>query len=78
MTDAAGLVLREATVTVVFLLGDVTADRVVNAGDVTWTKARSGSAVNSAATVRADVNIDLAVNSGDALQVKAQSGTAVP
>jgi hypothetical protein len=59
------------------LLGDTTSSGAVNSSDVSQTKARSGSFVNSA-TFRSDVTVNGAINSSDISVVKAQSGTALP
>ena len=64
------------TVSMGALLGDTNGDRVVNAGDSTQTRNRSGS-LTDGATFRSDVNLDGVVNSGDASIVRAASGTGL-
>jgi hypothetical protein len=59
------------------LLGDSTADKVVNSSDVSQTKSRSGQAVSSS-NFRSDVTVEGTLNSADVSQVKAKSGTAIP
>jgi hypothetical protein len=59
------------------LLGDSTADKVVNSSDVSQTKARSGQTA-SLSNFRSDVTVDGTLNSSDVSQVKAKSGTAIP
>ena len=57
------------------LRGDTNANRTVNSGDSTQTKARAGQTA-SAANFRSDVNEDAVINSGDSNIVKASAGTA--
>ncbi len=59
------------------LIGDTTADGVVNSGDIAQTKSQSGSAVTSS-NFREDVTTDGNINSGDIGLVKSKSGTALP
>ena len=59
------------------LLGDTTANGVVNSSDVGQTKAQSGAVVTSS-NFRTDVTVNGAINSSDVTIVKAQSGTALP
>lgn len=59
------------------LLGDTTADRRVNASDISQTKSRIGQPVDGS-NFRSDVNVNAAINSSDAAVVKANSGTALP
>ena len=56
--------------------GNIIVDRVVNAGDSTQTRNRSGS-LTDGATFRSDVNLDGVVNSGDASIVRGASGTGL-
>jgi hypothetical protein len=58
------------------LVGDTNNDRVVNAGDSTQTRARSGNLAD-AGSFRSDVNRDGVVNSGDATIVRTASGTGL-
>ncbi len=59
------------------LLGDSTADKVVNSADVSQTKSRSGQTVSSS-NFRSDVTVDGSLNSADVSLVKSKSGTAIP
>jgi hypothetical protein len=59
------------------LLGDTTANKAVNASDVSQTKTQSGMFVTHA-NFRTDVTANGAINSSDVAQVKAKSGTALP
>ena len=59
------------------LPGDVNGDAVVNSGDATVTRARSGQNATPA-NFRADVNADGTINVGDASIVRARSGQFVP
>ncbi len=59
------------------LLGDTNADRSVNSGDISQTKAQSGSLVGST-NFRQDVNADGNLNSGDISLVKSKSGAGLP
>jgi hypothetical protein len=59
------------------LVGDTTADRTVNSGDIAQTKSRSGQVVGST-NFRSDVTADGNLNSGDIGLVKSKSGTALP
>ena len=53
--------------------GDTNGDRVVNAGDSTQTRNRSGS-LTDGATFRSDVNLEGVVNSGDTSIVRGAAG----
>jgi hypothetical protein len=64
-------------VTMGALLGDTTANGMVNATDVGETKANSGQAANGA-NFRTDVSGNGVINSTDVATVKLQSGTAFP
>ena len=77
VTGAAGTVLSPASVDVNVLLGDTTANKSVNASDVSQTKSRSGATL-SAANFRSDTNLTGSINASDVSQVKANSGHAVP
>ncbi len=58
---------------VVILVGDVTGDGVVNAGDTLRSRQWSGEAA-SAQTFRADINGDGVINAGDVLNVRQRTG----
>jgi len=59
------------------LLGDTTANKAVNASDVSQTKTQSGMFVTHA-NFRTDVTVNGTINTSDVSQVKAKSGTALP
>ena len=59
------------------LLGDVNANRPVNAADVSLVKSNSGSGV-SAANFRSDVNVNGGINAADVSIVKSKSGNGLP
>ncbi len=75
--DAAGNVSNSISATMNTLVGDTTADRFVNSGDIGQTKSQSGIAVTSS-NFREDVTADGFINSGDIGLVKSKSGTALP
>jgi N-acetylneuraminic acid mutarotase len=59
------------------LVGDTTANGVVNAGDVSQTKSQVGQPV-SMSNFREDVNANGTISATDVAQVKANVGTALP
>lgn len=59
------------------LVGDTTGDGIVNAGDTTQTRGRSGQTTD-ATNFRSDVNTDGTINSGDQFTVRARSGNFLP
>jgi uncharacterized MnhB-related membrane protein len=59
------------------LVGDVNGNVVVNASDVSLTKAQVGQAV-SGSNFREDVNANGSINVADVALVKAEVGTALP
>ncbi|MEP6955668.1 MAG: hypothetical protein ABI883_02495 [Chthoniobacterales bacterium] len=59
------------------LLGDVNADRLVNAADALQTRSRAGQSAD-AASFRADVNTDSLINGGDTVRVRSRSGMSLP
>ena len=59
------------------LIGDTNGDGVVNAGDTTQTRSRSGQTTD-ATNFRSDVNSDGTINSGDEIAVRSRSGTVLP
>jgi N-acetylneuraminic acid mutarotase len=59
------------------LIGDTTANGVVNAGDVSQTKSQVGQAVTMS-NFREDVNANGLINSVDVALVKSKVGTALP
>ena len=59
------------------LLGDTSANGMVNSTDISETKVNSGQATNGA-NFRTDVSVNGLINSSDVSTVKLQSGTAFP
>jgi hypothetical protein len=59
------------------LLGDTTANKAVNASDISETKSHSGTTPNRT-TFRTDVTINGVINSSDISTVKSKSGTGLP
>jgi hypothetical protein len=59
------------------LVGDTNGDGLVNAGDTTQTRSRSGQ-TTTATNFRSDVNSDGTINSGDQIAVRSRSGTFLP
>jgi len=60
-----------------FLIGDVTADRAVNAADVALTKSQLGQPV-AAGNFKSDMNTDAQINAADRAIQKAHLGTGIP
>jgi subtilisin family serine protease len=60
-----------------FLIGDVTADRTVNAADVALTKSQLGQTVG-ASNFKSDMNCDAQINAADRAIQKAHLGTGLP
>ena len=75
--DSAGNNTSVISVPMSFLLGDTTGDGSTNSSDVSQTKSKSGSAVNST-NFRNDVTVEGTLNSSDVSLVKSKSGTALP
>ena len=67
----------DVTVSMGVLLGDANGDKIVNSGDVTYTRNRSGQSTD-ATNFRADYNQDGTINSGDATTVRSRSGNSLP
>jgi hypothetical protein len=65
-----------ASFPIVFMPGDVTSSRRVNAADISAVKARTGAA--NASNARFDINLDGTISSSDTSIVKSKSGTVVP
>ena len=59
------------------LVGDTSADGVVNSADITQTRRQSGNVTDSS-NFREDVTLDGVINSADITLVRRQSGTALP
>ena len=77
VTTATGHSVPDATLNIGFLIADTTGDRVVNSGDATQTRNRSGQETNST-NLRSDYNTDGFINSADATIVRARSGQFIP
>src|SRR5204863_5240445 len=60
-----------------FLIGDVNANRAVNAADIALTKSQTGQTV-TASNFRADVNANGSINAGDTAIVKQNIGMVLP
>ena len=77
LTDGFAQVLPSVALDASFLIGDTNGDRIVNAGDTSQTKGRSGQTTD-ATNFRSDVNTNGIINAGDTSVVKSHSGTALP
>jgi uncharacterized delta-60 repeat protein len=77
VTDSSSRVMANTTVSVNMLVGDTNANGVVNASDVSQTKARFGQTLN-ATNFRSDVNASGTINASDGSMVKAKAGNASP
>jgi hypothetical protein len=77
VNDSAGNISSVASASMAVLIGDTTADRFANSGDIAQTKSQSGQFLTSS-NFREDVTVDGNLNSGDIALVKSKSGTAVP
>ena len=74
---SSGTSTVSVTLRIKFLLGDTNGDGVVNSGDTTQTRNRSGQATD-VTNFRSDVNADGFINSGDTTAVRSRSGTFLP
>jgi hypothetical protein len=72
-----GTTIGTATVTMPVLVGDTSGNGVVNASDVSLTKAQVGQPVTTS-NFREDVNANGTISSTDVAQVKANVGTSLP
>ena len=77
VNDSAGNSSTAVSASMNVLIGDTTADRFVNSGDIAQTKSQSGQFV-TISNFREDLNADGFLNSGDIALVKSKSGTALP
>jgi hypothetical protein len=66
-----------AAATLPLLIGDTTADKIVNSTDIAQTKSQSGQFV-TITNFREDVTVDGNLNSTDIGLVKSKSGTGLP
>ncbi len=77
VTDNFDQVLPDTPVRANMLIGDTTANKTVNAADISQTKGQSGLPV-TAANFREDVNVSGSVSAGDTALVKANAGHTLP
>jgi hypothetical protein len=75
--DVAGNTSSSISATVGVLVGDTTANGIVNSSDIAQTQSQSGQPL-TADNFREDVNVSGAINSSDIALVQSQSGTALP
>jgi hypothetical protein len=75
--DSAGNSSPSVSVQAGFLIGDVNANRTVNAADIASVKSQSGNPV-TAANFRDDVTVDGSLNATDISLTKSRSGTGLP
>ena len=66
-----------ATVSMGFMVGDVTGNRSVNSADIAVTKARNGKPID-AATFRSDINANGSITAADVSAVKSRAGMVLP
>ena len=78
VTDAVGQTLPPSTVPLGVLLGDVTANKQVNASDVASIKSQSGGSPVSGSNFRADLNVDGSINAADIGMARSAAGTGIP
>ena len=69
--------LHDVVIPMSLLLGDTTANGIVNSSDISQTKAQSGQPVTGT-NFRTDVTVSGDINSSDIGLTKSQSGTALP
>jgi hypothetical protein len=74
--DVAGNLGSTISTTMGVLIGDTTANGMVNSSDVAQTQSQSGQPL-TADNFREDVNVSGAINSSDIALVQSQSGTAL-
>jgi hypothetical protein len=77
VTDCFGSILPNTSVNAVMLIGDTSANRVVNATDVAQVKSQVGAAVTSA-NFREDVTVNGVIDASDVGLVKVNVGHSVP
>lgn len=75
--QTGGTTLNNVQGTAGILLGDSSADAVVNSGDITQTRRQSGQ-ITVEANFRNDISLDGVINSADITQARRASGTALP
>lgn len=76
VTDTFSQVLPDAAVSVNFLTGDSSGNKLVNATDISQVKSQTGALV-TAANFRTDLNANGSINSSDIGLVKARSGNGI-
>jgi hypothetical protein len=69
--------LASASITVGFLIADVTQDGFVNVGDTIVVRNQSGNAIDNT-NFFDDVNLDGSINVGDTIEVRSKSGDYLP
>ena len=77
VTDVNSQVLPDTDISMNVLIGDVNANKAVNATDVSQTKSSVGVPVDGT-NFRRDVNVNGVINASDTAIVKANLGTGIP
>jgi hypothetical protein len=77
VTDTFAQTLSSASVSMNILIGDSSANKSVNASDISQVKAQSGAQV-TAANFREDLTVNGTINASDVSIAKAKSGTGLP
>lgn len=77
VNDTAGNHDDSVSATMGLLIGDTTANGIVNSSDIAQTQSQSGQPVTPS-NFREDVTVNGAINSSDISLVQSQSGTALP
>jgi hypothetical protein len=77
VTDSAGNAATTLAGTMGVLVGDTTANGVVNSSDVAQTQSQSGQLVTQS-NFREDVTVNGSINSSDIALVQSKSGTGLP
>src|SRR3989442_11740705 len=80
VSDSGGNFSSAVSASMGVLVGDTSADGVVNSADITQTRRESGNVAHGDpnANFREDVTADGTINSADITAVRRQSGTALP
>jgi len=80
VTDSAGNSSASVSVPMGILLGDTSADGVVNSADITQTRRQSGEVATAGppANFRTDLSTDGVIDSADITLVRRASGSALP
>ena len=76
--DGFGQTLASAVVPMDVLLGDVNANKMVNASDISQVKANSGGSPVDGTNFRNDLNADGSIGASDISLVKTAAGTSIP